>query len=361
MIAGDEKPSTALRRGKDSSMTRAIYAVAEGKADAVVSSGNTGALMAIAKLALRTLPEIRRPAIASVFPTKQGETIMLDLGANTVCDSDNLVQFAILGAVFAKLVKGLSEPTVGLLNVGTEEMKGHDQVRVASEILKDTDFPGRYYGYIEGNDIPEHPVEIPSRGYKQMIHWKDGEVLVVETYSMNEDLLHFYYEFKERLMSVSLNDNRTFEVEDIMPLQLRFRSRFGEVRSKALQEVGILKKEIAYHVRKDNHVFLRIGDFESGHYALLNPKTYDLSVVHNRIWKPDASWINLKIIFKNYETYRWQTYPKVTEYYWDGQLFKRVTVSSVRTISRLPIKRLNELATELRDKKIATLKYDYAL
>ena len=217
------------------------------------------------------------------------------------------------------------------------------------------------FSKIEGNDTPEHPVLIPSRGYKQMIHWKDGEVLVVETYSMNEDLLHFYYEFKERLMSVSLNDNLTFEVEDIMPLQLRFRSRFGEVRSKALQEVGILKKEIAYHVRQDNHVFLRIGDFESGHYALLNPKTYDLSVVHNRIWKPDASWINLKIIFKNYETYRWQTYPKVTEYYWDGQLFKRVTVSSVRTISRLPIKRLNELATELRYKKIATLKYDYAL
>ena len=217
------------------------------------------------------------------------------------------------------------------------------------------------FSKIEGNDTPEHPVLIPSRGYKQMIHWKDGEVLVVETYSMNEDLLHFYYEFKDRLMSVSLNDNLTFEVEDIMPLQLRFRSRFGEVRSKALQEVGILKKEIAYHVRQDNHVFLRIGDFESGHYALLNPKTYDLSVVHNRIWKPDESWINLKIIFKNYETYRWQTYPKVTEYYWDGQLFKRVTVSSVRTISRLPIKRLNELATELRYKKIATLKYDYAL
>jgi len=217
------------------------------------------------------------------------------------------------------------------------------------------------FSKIEGNDTPEHPVLIPSRGYKQMIHWKDGEVLVVETYSMNEDLLHFYYEFKERLMSVSLNDNRTFEVEDIMPLHLRFRSRFSEVRSKALQEVGILKKEIAYHVRQDNHVFLRIGDFESGHYALLNPKTYDLSVVHNRIWKPDESWINLKIIFKNYETYRWQTYPKVTEYYWDGQLFKRVTVSSVRTLSRLPIKRLNELATELRYKKIATLKYDYAL
>ena len=124
----------------------------------------------------------------------------------------------------------------------------------------------------EGNDIPEHPVEIPARGYKQMIHWKDGEVLVVETYSMNGQLLHFYYEYNKDLMSVSLNDKRTFETEDIMPIQLRFRSKFGEIRSKALQEVGIVNKEIAYHVREDNHVFLRIGDLESGHYALLNPK-----------------------------------------------------------------------------------------
>ena len=100
---------------------------------------------------------------------------------------------------------------------------------------------------------------------------------------------------------------------------------------------------------------------ESGHYALLNPKTYDLSAVHNRIWKPDGSWLDLKIIFKKYEKYRWQTYPKVTEYFLEDQLFKRVSVSSVRTISRLPIKRLKELAKKLRHKQIATLKYDYAL
>ena len=213
----------------------------------------------------------------------------------------------------------------------------------------------------EATDISEHPVEIPARGYKQMIHWKDGEVLVVETYSMNGQLLHLYYEYNKDLMSVSLNDNRTFETEDIMPIELRFRSRFGEIRSKALQEVGIVNKEIAYHVREDNHVYLRIGDLESGHYALLNPKTYDLSAVHNRIWKPDGSWLDLKIIFKKYETYRWQTYPKVTEYFLEDQLFKRVSVSSVRTISRLPIKRLKEMATKLRHKQIATLKHDYAL
>jgi len=213
----------------------------------------------------------------------------------------------------------------------------------------------------EENDIPEHPVEIPARGYKQMIHWKDGEVLVVETYSMNGQLLHLYYEYNKDLMSVSLNDNRTFETEDIIPIQLRFRSRFSEIRSKALQEVGIVNKEIAYHVREDNHVFLRIGDLESGHYVLLNPKTYDLSAVHNKIWKADGSWLDLKIIFKKYETYRWQTYPKVTEYFLEDQLFKRVSVSSVLTISRLPIKRLKELATKLRHKQSTTLKHDYAL
>ena len=211
------------------------------------------------------------------------------------------------------------------------------------------------------NDNPEIPVEVTSRGYKQIIHWKDGEAMILETISMSGDLLHFYYEFKERFLSVSLNDNRTFESEEVMPLHLRFRSRFDEVRSKALKEFGIVNKEIAYHVSQDNNVFLRIGDMDSGHYALLNPKTYDLLSIYNRIWKPDGKWIDFKIIFKNYETYRWQTYPKVTEYFLDEKLFKRVSVSSLQTISRLPIKRLNELANKLNKKQIATLKYDYAL
>ena len=163
------------------------------------------------------------------------------------------------------------------------------------------------------------------------------------------------------ILALVQSEQNGFETEDIMPIQLRFRSKFGEIRSKALQEVGIVNKEIEYHVREDNHVYLRIGDLESGHYALLNPKTYDLSAVHNRIWKPDGSWLDLKIIFKKYEKYRWQTYPKVTEYFLEDQLFKRVSVSSVRTISRIPIKRLKELAKKLRHINIATLKHDYAL
>jgi glycerol-3-phosphate acyltransferase PlsX len=160
VVASSDKPSQALRTGRSSSMWMAIEAVAEGRADAIISSGNTGALMAMAKLCLRSLPEIRRPAIASVFPTKKGETIMLDLGANTVCDSDNLVQFALLGSIFARLVKNIPRPTVGLLNVGTEEMKGNDQVRVAGEILRDMNFPGLYYGYIEGTDIPAGTTDV---------------------------------------------------------------------------------------------------------------------------------------------------------------------------------------------------------
>ena len=160
VISGDDKPSVALRQGKDSSMRLAINAVADGKAQAVISSGNTGALMAMSKMVLKTLPEIRRPAIASVFPTRTGETVMLDLGANSVCDSDNLVQFAILGAVFSKIIKDHKRPTVGLLNVGSEDIKGPDHIRVAGEKLRMIEFPGIYYGNVEGNDIPRGTTDV---------------------------------------------------------------------------------------------------------------------------------------------------------------------------------------------------------
>jgi glycerol-3-phosphate acyltransferase PlsX len=159
-IASDEKPSAALRTGKGSSMRLAIDAVANGTAQGVVSAGNTGALMATAKLVLRCLPGIERPAIASVMPAVKGSTVVLDLGANVECDEHMLVQFAVLGAVYARAVKGIESPTVGLLNVGTEEMKGHDQVRNAAAILSKVDFPGRFEGFVEGNDIPKGTVDV---------------------------------------------------------------------------------------------------------------------------------------------------------------------------------------------------------
>lgn len=208
---------------------------------------------------------------------------------------------------------------------------------------------------------PKRPIELPARSFKQLIHWQDGKALVVETQDEQGRLLDFYYENNADQLSISLNDNRSFSIADILPHELRFRSRYEKNRSRALQEFGIVSKEVAYHIRDDNHVFLRIGNLESGHYALLNPKTYELSSLHNRIWQEDGSSLDLTIVFKKYETYRWQTYAKVTEYYLNKRLFKRMTVSKIRTLSRLPLKKLKKQALNLRRKHTATLQNDYAL
>lgn len=159
-IASTDKPSDALRRGKESSMRLAIDAVLDKKAACVVSSGNTGALMAMAKLVLKPLPNVQRPAIASVMPTIDGKTVMLDLGANISCDSENLAQFAILGSVFARAVMDIERPTVGLLNVGSEQMKGHESIRAADALLRSVSIPGQYHGFVEGNDITKGTVDV---------------------------------------------------------------------------------------------------------------------------------------------------------------------------------------------------------
>jgi glycerol-3-phosphate acyltransferase PlsX len=137
VIRGDEKPSQALRRAKTTSMGMAINAVKAGDAGAAVSAGNTGALMAMAKLALRTLPGIDRPALSALLPTLgENDVVMLDLGANTECDARNLVQFAIMGAAYSRIVTGLDAPRVRLLNIGTEETKGTDVLKDAANQLK---------------------------------------------------------------------------------------------------------------------------------------------------------------------------------------------------------------------------------
>jgi glycerol-3-phosphate acyltransferase PlsX len=141
-------------------MRLAIDAVRDGRADGVVSAGNTGALMAIAKFVLKTLPGIDRPAIATIFPTRRGESVMLDLGANIECDADNLVQFALMGDVFARTVLGLMQPTVGLLNVGSEDLKGNDAVRAAGARLRGGMTPIRFHGFIEGDDIAAGTVDV---------------------------------------------------------------------------------------------------------------------------------------------------------------------------------------------------------
>ncbi|MEQ5774131.1 MULTISPECIES: phosphate acyltransferase PlsX [unclassified Thalassospira] len=159
-VTMDDKPSVALRQRRDSSMRLAINAVKEGEAQGVVSAGNTGALMAMAKFVLKTLPGIDRPAIATYMPTQRGETIMLDLGANIECNEDNLVQFALLGEVFARVLFGIEKPSVGLLNVGIEELKGNESVKKAASILREINLPIQFAGFVEGDDLAKGTVDV---------------------------------------------------------------------------------------------------------------------------------------------------------------------------------------------------------
>jgi glycerol-3-phosphate acyltransferase PlsX len=160
VVVDADKPSTALRSRRNSSMRLSINAVAEGEAAGVVSAGNTGALMAMAMFVLKTLSGIDRPAIAGIFPTARGQCVMLDLGANVESDADNLVQFAVMGEVFARRVLGVKSPSVGLLNVGVEELKGHDDVKRAAAILQHSGLPIRFHGFVEGDDIAAGTVDV---------------------------------------------------------------------------------------------------------------------------------------------------------------------------------------------------------
>jgi glycerol-3-phosphate acyltransferase PlsX len=155
VVAASDKPSQALRSGRGSSMALAIEAVRNGDARAAVSAGNTGALMAMSKLSLRTMAGIDRPALAAMMPSL-GETdvVMLDLGANTDCDARNLVQFAIMGAAYARAALGIAEPRVKLLNIGTEELKGTDQIREAAAVLRAAEgLHFRFDGFVEGDRV----------------------------------------------------------------------------------------------------------------------------------------------------------------------------------------------------------------
>ena len=174
----DEKPSQALRHGRwKSSMWLAIDAVKKGEADAAVSAGNTGALMAMAKFHLKTMPGIERPAIAALWPTLRGESIVLDLGATIGADARHLVDLAVMGGAMAQVLFDLERPTIGLLNIGVEEVKGLDQVREAGRILRETSFPDfEYHGFVEGNDIGKGVVDVVvTEGFSGNIALKTAE------------------------------------------------------------------------------------------------------------------------------------------------------------------------------------------
>ena len=160
VVAMDEKPAQALRRGKGTSMWATLEAVKSGDASAAVSAGNTGALMAISLLILRMSVDVDRPCLVVGWPGVRGTTTVLDVGANVDCDAERLVEFAILGEAFHRAAHGVAKPTVGLLNVGSEDMKGHEEVRQAHAILRGGQFDLDYRGFVEGDELFQNKVDV---------------------------------------------------------------------------------------------------------------------------------------------------------------------------------------------------------
>jgi glycerol-3-phosphate acyltransferase PlsX len=177
-VLATDKPSHALRRGRDSSMGRAIMEVREGRAHVAVSAGNTGALMAMAKLMLRTQEGIDRPALAALLPTAKADVVMLDLGANVESSAENLVQFAVMGAAFARIVLGLKRPRVALLNIGEEELKGTEELRDAAAMLRQAggDLPLQFVGFAEGDKLVRGDLDVVvSDGFSGNVALKAAE------------------------------------------------------------------------------------------------------------------------------------------------------------------------------------------
>jgi phosphate acyltransferase len=230
VILGSDKPSQAIRRAKTTSMGIAIDLVKQGKAGAAVSGGNTGALMSMAKIALRTMPGIDRPALAALLPTLgANDVVMLDLGANTECETRNLVEFAVMGAAYARAAFGKERPSVGLLNIGTEDMKGTDEIRDAATVLRESSHLHiDFRGFIEGDKL--------SRG--------DTDVIVCDGFSGNialktiEGTARFVTDLLRRAFTSSI------------------RSKFGFLISRPATEL------MRHHLDPNNHngaVFLGLN------------------------------------------------------------------------------------------------------
>jgi len=231
VVSGEDKPTQALRRAKTTSMGLAINAVKQGDAGAAVSGGNTGALMAMAKLALRTMPGIDRPALSALLPTLgENDLVMLDLGANTECDARNLVQFAVMGAAYSRIITGRDQPRVRLLNIGTEEGKGTEQLRDAASQLRAAagDLSMAFEGFTEADKL--------GRG--------DADVIVTDGFSGNialkavEGTARFVADLLRRSFASSL------------------RSKFGFLISRPATEL------LKHHLDPNNHngaVFLGLN------------------------------------------------------------------------------------------------------
>ncbi|MDP5240866.1 phosphate acyltransferase PlsX [Uliginosibacterium sp. 31-16] len=237
VVGMDEAPASAMRGKKDSSMRVAIDLVKSGEACAAVSAGNTGALMAISRFVLKTLPGIDRPAIATIIPSMKGQTYMLDLGANVDCTAEHLLQFAIMGSALLESVEHNDSPTVGLLNIGEEDIKGNEVVKRAAELLRQSDL--NFYGNVEGNDIFKGTTDmVVCDGFVGNVALKSAEGLahMVTTFLTEE--------FKRSLLSKLI-------AVIAMPVLRRFKRRFDPRRYNGATLLGLRGVVVKSHGSAD--------------------------------------------------------------------------------------------------------------
>jgi glycerol-3-phosphate acyltransferase PlsX len=240
-VAMDDLPSKALRNKKDSSMRVAIDLVKEGTADACVSAGNTGALMATSRFVLKMLPNVDRPAIITALPSIEGQTYMLDLGANVDCAAEHLFQFAVMGSELVSVVEDLAMPRIGLLNIGQEEIKGNEQVKRAHELLSASSM--NYVGYVEGDDIYQGGTDvIVSDGFV-------GNVALKSSEGVAKMISHF--------MKQAFNKNLFTKMAGLiaLPVLRSFRHRIDPRRYNGASLLGLRGVVIKSHGGADKLAF----------------------------------------------------------------------------------------------------------
>jgi phosphate acyltransferase len=261
-VSMHDKPSQALRRGrKTSSMWLALDAVKKGEADVAVSAGNTGALVAMARFCLRMLPGIDRPALAAIWPTMRGDSVVLDLGATIGGDARHLVALAVMGSAMASVLLSLERPTVGLLNIGVEEMKGHEEIREAAELLREMNLPQlNYTGFIEGDGI--------GRG--------DADVIVTEGFSGNIALKAAEGTFREfsSVLRDSISRYWLARIGYLLSFQAfrALREKLDPRRANGSVLLGLKGVVVKSHGGTDSEGFAYAVDYgyEMVHYDLLN-------------------------------------------------------------------------------------------
>ncbi len=268
IVAMDESPQSALKNKKDSSMRVAINLVKSGEAQACVSAGNTGALMATARFVLKTLPGIDRPAIASTLPSRNGQTYMMDLGANADCTPEHLLQFAIMGAMLVSCVEHKERPSVGLLNIGSEDIKGNEVVKQAGELLRASHL--NFYGNVEGNDIYKGTTDlVVCDGFVGNVALKASEGLA---HMMGQFLMHeFKRNWLTRLMGLVA-----------LPVLKAFKRRLDPRRYNGASFLGLRGIVVKSHGGADSYAFLHAIDtaIEEARSGVLQRISEQLAIEH---------------------------------------------------------------------------------